>query len=703
MNNVSGEYYTTLGIKPLLGRLFGPQDVQLDKGRAAKVAVLDYRCWTQRFAQDPRVLGKVIHIGDEPVTIIGVTPPEFTGLYIDGQTDLTAPMGYSGRLASIDQHNFWFSEAIGRLHNGITIDQARAQLQTIWPRIVLNNASPLMNARQRNQILQSKPVLEHADRGFSFQRDRLRVPLRVLMALVGVLLLVACVNLANLMLARAAARQFEFGVRLSFGATRWQIARQLLTESLLMSLTGAVFGILMATYASRLLERMLWRALIPVVLDTDPDWRVLSFTLAITLLTGMLFGLAPLWRLRHCDPAVALSLNSRTVRNGSRPVVRALVSIQLSLSLVLVIGAALFVRSIEKLETFNPGFNRKGILTLWLTGKPGIHNPEIAGQVAYYRKLADRLSRVPGIQAVSYSSMGPGTYGEYATGVVVRPGLTGNALAGVVSPGFFDGIGMRIVAGRGFTWADDEHSVRVGIVSQSFANRFFPRTYVPGNRITLDPDGDKRNLTIVGVVSDASLWSIKSHRPLAVYETLAQNPDDGLTADLRFSGDLQTIKPAVRQAVDSLGRQFLILTETLDTHENRFLKEDRVIALISGFLGGLTVLLSAVGIYGFLSEAVTSRTGEIGVRVAVGATPSRVVWLVMREVANICAVGLTVGLLAGLASSKLIGGMLYDLAPNDPPVIAIAVGILGVVALTAAYVPARRASRIDPMQALRSE
>jgi len=234
------------------------------------------------------------------------------------------------------------------------------------------------------------------------------------------------------------------------------------------------------------------------------------------------------------------------------------------------------------------------------------------------------------------------------------------------------------------------------------------RTWLPwkvlaATLLTLDPDGDKRDLTIVGVVSDASLWSIKSPHPLAVYETLAQNPSDGLTADLRFSGELRAIEPAVRQAVNSLGRQFPILTETLDTHEDRFLKEDRVIALISAFLGELTVLLSAIGIYGFLSKAVTSRTGEIGVRVAVGATRLSVVWLVMREVAGMCAVGLTVGLLTGLVSSRLIAGLLYDLAPNDPAAIAFAIGILSVVALSAAYVPARRASRIDPLQALRAE
>jgi predicted permease len=700
MNNVSGEYFATLGVKPLLGRLFGSQDVRLEQGWAEKVAVLDYRCWSQRFGRDPGVIGKTMHIDANPVTIIGVTPPEFTGLYIDGQTELTAPMGYSGRLAGRNQRNFWFEQAIGRLKPGVTIEQARAQMEALWPRFLADTIPPALNAQQRNKFLQGKPVLERADRGFSFQRDRLRVPLRVLMALVGVLLLVACVNLANLMLARAAARQHEFGVRLSLGASRWQIARQLLVESLLLSLAGAGLGVLMATYAARFLERMLWRALVPIALNTDPDLRVLLFTLSLTVITGALFGLAPVWALPR--PAAALGQNSRTVRGGSRRITRLLVSAQLSLSLVLLIGAALLVRSITNLQTFNPGFNRSGILTVLLTGKPGLRDPEISSQVAYYRELAKRLSSIPGVKSVSYSSMGPGASGEYKTGIAFPSGLTANVLAGVVSPGFLDEIGMRIVEGRDFTWGDDEHSPRVGIVSQSFARKFFPKGFIVGQRITLDPDGDKRDFSVVGVVSDASLWSLKTSRPLAVFEPVPQNPDYGLNADLRFTGDSRAIEPLVRRAVDAMGRQYPIWIESLEEHENRFLKEDRVMALISGFLGGMAALLSAVGIYGVLSQAVARRTGEIGVRMAVGANRVNVVWLVMREVAIVSGIGLTVGVLAALASAKLIASMLYDLAPNDPPMILTAVGILAAVALTAGYLPARRAALIDPMRALRN-
>jgi len=701
MNNVSGEYYATLGVKPLLGRLFGPQDVRLEQGWAEKVAVLDYRCWTQRFGRDPSVIGKTMHIDANPVTIIGVTPPEFSGLYIDGQTELTAPMGYSGRLAGMDQRNFWFEQAIGRLKPGVTIEMARAQLEALWPRFLAETIPLSLNAQQRSKFLQGKPVLEQADRGFSFQRDRLRVPLRVLMALVGVLLLVACVNLANLMLARAAARQHEFGVRLSLGASRWQIGRQLLVESLILSLAGAGLGVLIATYAARFLERMLWRALIPVALNTDPDLRVLLFTLAVTVLTSALFGLAPVWGLPH--PAGALGQNSRTVRGGSRRMTRLLVSAQLALSLVLVIGAALFVRSTLKLQSFNPGFNRSGILTVLLTGKPGLRDPVISSQVAYYRELEKRLSSIPGIESVSYSSMGPGTYGEYKTGVAFPSGVNAKVLAGVVSPGFFDEVGMRIVEGRDFTWGDDERSPRVGIVSQSFARKFFPKGFVAGQRITLDPDGDKRDFTLVGVVSDASLWSLKSNRPLAVFEPMPQNPDYGLNADLRFTGDPRAIEPAVRRAVDGMGRQYPILIETLEEHENRFLREDRVMALVSAFLGGLAALLSAVGIYGVLAQAVTRRTSEIGLRMALGADRSNVVWLVMGEVAILCAVGLTIGVAGALALAKLIASMLYDLAPHDPVMIMLAVGILGAVALAAGYLPARRAALIDPMQALRRE
>jgi predicted permease len=375
----------------------------------------------------------------------------------------------------------------------------------------------------------------------------------------------------------------------------------------------------------------------------------------------------------------------------------------MALSLVLVVGAALFVRSISKLDASNPGFHRNGILTVLLTGKPGLRDSENSSQVAYYRELAKRVSGIPGIEAVSYSSMGPGTSGEYKTTIAFPSGSTVNVLAGVVSPGFFDEIGMRIVEGRDFTWGDDEHSPRVGIVSQSFARKFFPKGFVAGQRITLDPDGDKRDFTVVGVVSDASLWSLKSKRPLAVFEPMPQNPDYGLNAVLRFTGDPRAIEPLVRRAVDGMGRQYPILIETLDEHENRFLKEDRLMALLSAFLGCLAALLSAVGIYGVLSQAVVRRTGEIGVRMAVGATRANVIGLVMREVGLFCAIGLTIGGLAALASARLIASLLYDLAPNDPAMIALAVGILGAVAIVAGYLPARKAALTDPMQALRSE
>jgi predicted permease len=702
MNNVSGEYFPTLGVKPLLGRFFGPADVSLDHGWAAKVAVLDYRCWRQRYHSDPNVVGKNIRIENHSLQIIGVTPEEFNGLYIDGQFDVTAPLGYSGRLAAIDPSSFWFDYVIGRLKPGVSATQARAEMDTLWPQLLGHSASVGYTPSERARFLASKPVLQSAERGFSFQRARVARPLAVLMCLVAMLLLIACANLANLMLARSWARQHEFAIRLALGADRWRLARQSLIESLLLSLSGAALGTVLAMWSSSLLARMFWRGLVPLALNTKPDARVLLFTIGVAVFTAFLFGSAPVWKLRQADPAVTLARNSRGIRGRSRRFGHVLVSSQLALSLMLIIGGTLFVRSVLNLQTYNAGFQRDGVLTVSLVPKAGIR--DFPNKPAYYRLLTERLLHIPGVQMASYSNNGPGAGAEYPTQVETSSGNATRAVTDSVAPGFFDLLGMHVLAGRSFTWQDDDHVPRVAMLSDSLAKRLFPDRDAIGQTVLMNNSDGTTKFSVVGVVNSASLWSLRSHEPEALYLAALQEADFASPMlDMRVNGNPLAVMPQVRKSLEQSGVHYPLIVETLRQREDRFLTEDRVVASLSAILAGLAALLAAVGLYGLLSYSVSRRTSEIGTRMALGADRAGIVRMVLREVLWLALPGAAAGIASALALGRLIASMIYGISENDPLTLVLSTVFLVTIALMAGYFPARAAARIDPMEALRTE
>jgi predicted permease len=695
---VTGEYFPTLGIQPLLGRLITPEDLDLSGGSSAAVAVLGFRCWQRRYHGDPAVIGKTIRVDDHPLTIIGVTAEKFAGLTIEWAPDVTVPPGYSSRLTGRDQ-----VEVFARLKSGIPMERARAQLESIWPTTLQASLPPgSSTGAQREAFLSRRLILESVATGNSSLRGKYTRPLYVLMAMVGMLLLIACANLANLMLARAAGRQKEYGIRVTLGAGRWRIMRQMLTESLMLSLTGVIPGLFLAGWASRLLLNTIWTGFIPPTLDVSPDLRVLGFTVIAALLTGLVFGVSPAWNGFRSNPADALR-GARTVAGSSIGFGSLLISAQVALSLMLATGAVLFVRSLENLRSTNVGFGREGLVRLQLFPRSGSQTQVIPDRIGYYRQLAERLRALPGVESASYSHMGPVfAYESTDPASVSESGAPPvQAVFEAVGPGFFHLAGIGLLSGREFDWRDNETVHPVAIVSESLSRRLFGSASPIGRKIDF---GNRKGLEIVGLVKSASLWLPQSREPMAVYLALMQLPTyNSSSIDLRISGDPQGVMSAARRVLESLGRHVALRSETIEQRSAMFLTTERMIAVLSSFFSGLALFLASVGLYGLMSNSVARRTSEIGLRMALGAEADGVLALVLKDVMRLVLVGMAVGIPATVAGVRLISSTLYGVGANDPLSILLSCSTVLAVAAAAGYVPARRAARIDPMTALRSE
>ena len=700
VDGVGGEYFSTLGIKPLLGRFIQPEDVALQAGTSNQVAVISYACWQRRYGADPHVLGRTIRLENHVLTIIGVMPENFSGLGIDYVTDVTVPMGYSGKATFREPGRLSFS-LFARLAPGVSLQRARAELKALWPHIQQATVPETYTGAKRASFFARRIEVKSAATGYSYLRRRFSRPIIVLMALVALVLVIACMNLANLMLARAANRQQEMGIRAALGAGSWALVRQLLMESLILAAAGAAVGFLVAFWGSRFLVNAIWSGYNPLTLSVTPDLRVLFFTSAIAVATGLLVGLTPALRAMRTNPAIALKQGSRGIHAQGK-FAKLLVSGQVALSLVLVLGAILFARSMENLLTADPGFRRDHMLTMQLFPQPG--RKDIPNRTAYFHELADRLSQIPGVKGVSYSYYGPVDPLEFRERVAASSAVEApaQAMEDIVGPGFFHLIGMRILAGREFSWQDDEHAPPVAILSESLANRLFPNKNPIGQIIEVG--ANRSRMQVAGVVNSASLWRVQSHKPMAVYIPLPQKLGYNQPhADIHTAGDPSAIVPAARKVVKRMGLQYSLDAKTLKVRAGEALTSERIIAMLSAFLGGLALLLAAIGLYGLMSYAVTRRTAEMGVRMALGARPSDVLGLILREVLWLVAIGILAGIPFALAASRLIAGMLFGLSATDPLVIASSVCVLFGAALLAGYWPARRASRIDPMTALRAE
>ena len=710
---VTGNCYSELGTTQLLGRLLTREDSNPSSGTTSQVAVLGYEFWQRRFGGALDVVGKQIRIEGRPFTIIGVTRKWFPGMTTGEPPEVTIPITAYPQLAegnefTLDSRSILWLSVIGRLKDGVTIEQARAQLQSFWPELLLATASTETPGPRRQRFLSMGLEVTSAAKGLtSGLRSQFARPLYVLAGIVGLILLVTCVNLANLMLARAAARSHEMSVRVAIGASRWSLTRQVLSESLSLSLAGALLGLAFAFWGSRLLVALMTLgSLFPVTLDVSPDLRVLSLTASVAILTGILFGVAPAWRSSREDPATVLQQDARSLSSGTGKLSKALIISQVALSLVLLLGAGLLTRSFEKLRSIDLGFQKESLLEITLYPKPGgYQNLDLN---SYHKQLLARISSLPGVGSVSFGDATiPSPQGWHDTvSPMTADSSTGARLlanAAEVSPTFFRTLGIPLLRGRDFTEADDQHHPRVAVVNSNLAERLFPNGDAIGKTIRFGFMPEYENIEIVGIARNARIFDIRDATTPVIFLSSFQYPHEWGGLLVRTKEAPEALAKTIGHDVESLGREYVPRSRTVEQVISLQLVEERVTAMLSGFFATLALLLASIGLYGLMSYAVTCRTREIGIRVAVGAQRKNVLWIVLRETLALTSVGVVIGILCALAASRLFASMLFGLSPNDLPTIGGVSLLLLIVALLAGYLPARRASAIDPMVALRTE
>lgn len=708
---VSGNFYRFMGVKPLIGRLLEPPD---DTAGGSAVLVLGYDFWQRAFSGDRGVIGKVVRVEGAAFTIIGVTPPGFGGAEADYPRDVILPIHalkrYDPKDTAIENPGAYFFSVLVRLKPGITMESARPVLRDLWPRL----QAPTLAGDHFQQMLEIAP----GSAGASKVRVEFSQALVIVMVLVAMVLLIMCANLANLLLVRALGRKKEIAVRLAIGAHRTRLIRQTLTEALLLAVIGGCGGVFLAPWFSRGLLLFLPAAqagFLSFTLDT----RVLLFGVLITIGTALVFGILPALQAVRVPLNVILGQAGRIPGAGRRPwMLRVVVAAQVAVSMVLLVGSLLFAKSLENISNADIGFRRDNMLLVDVnTNRAGIQGDQ---NEVFLKDLLDDLNATPGISSASLSRMTP-LSGLQWWDVPFVPGYTPardevtTVYLNQVSPAYFQTLGIPLVEGRAFTAADDKHSRRVAIVSRSFARRFFEGRPALGRAITIGPGAGPepryevfRNLEIVGVAADTKYSDPHEAQKDVVYFASYQA---GPTADMRGSLEIRLAAGAsaeqasrqIRAAVDRLSPGLDIDIRPYNTVFERSLQRDRLLAALAEIFGLLGSALACIGLYGVMSHAVTARTGEIGIRMTLGARRSQVKWMVLRETLAIAALGAAVGIPLALASGLFTRDLLFGLKPSDQFVFVSSLAIMILVSAAAAWIPARRAARLDPMLALRHE
>jgi len=706
---VTGNCYSELGTSPFLGRLLTPEDSNPSSRVTSQVAVIGYEFWRRRFGGTLDVVGKQIRIEGHPFTIIGVTRKWFTGLTTGEPPDITVPLTAMPLIQSgefdIGSRSILWLNPIGRLNDGVTIQQARTQLQSFWPDVLLATASTQTPGLRRQTFLSMGLDVSSAAKGVGGNlRSQFERPLYVLAGIVGLILLVACVNLANLMLARAAARSHEMSVRVAIGASRGTLVGQVLAESLSLAFAGALLGLAFAYWGSRLLVLLMTEG--TVSLDLRPDLTVLSLAVLAGLFTGILFGLAPAWRCSREDPASLLQQNARSLSGGAGKLGKALIVTQVALSLILLLGAGLFVRSFERLRSLDLGFNQSSLLQVKLNPKPGGYDKLDMG--SYHKQLLQRIAGLPSVSSVAFADFpipSPNAWHETVSLASTDPNTGMHLLAdgATVSSGFFQTLAIPLLRGRSFQETDDEKHPHVAIVNSALAERLFPNGDPIGKTVRFGFMPEFQNIEIIGIVGNARILDLRNAATPIIFLSCLQYPGQWGDLIVRTNGPPEALAKTVGSGVESLGHEYALSTKTIPQVISGALVEERVTAMLSSFFAALALLLASIGLYGLMSYSVTRRAREIGIRVAVGAQRENVLWLVLRETLGLALLGIALGIPSALAATRLIASMLFDLSPSDLPTTAFVSMLLLLVALFAGYLPARRASAIDPMVALRTE
>jgi predicted permease len=706
---VSGDFFKGVGVPALLGRTLTAEDDH--RGCAAPPAVLGYGFWQREYGGSPSAIGRSITLDGHPYDIVGVTPASFFGVEVGRTFDVAVPLCAEpftrGALSALDKKDVWFLGAIGRLKPGVTLEQARAQLAAVSPPI-FRATLPVYRAEDAKHYLQFKFGAYPSGTGISALRRQYESPLWLLLATTGLVLVIACANLANLMLARATARERELAVRLAIGASRGRIVRQLLAESLLIAAIGASCGALLAQWLSGFLVSFLTTENNKIFVALTMDWRIFAFTAALAVVTCLIFGLAPAVRATGTAPGAAMKAGSRGATDSRERfgVRRALVVAQVALSLVLVVGAMLFVRSLRNLMTLDAGFRQDGILVVNMDLR-GAGVPE-GRRTAFFADLTARLAALPGVSSAAQATIVPVSGSGWNQNIVIAGRkYTENVNFNEVSSGYFRTMGTPLLAGRDFDDRDRPGPGRSAIVTELFARTFFAGQDPIGQVFQIDepPDRPQPLLRIVGLVKDTKYTDLREAFTPLVYLSSSQvdKPDPVLRVVMRSDAPLASITSQALSVVGQANSNIIVQFQTMTSMVRESLLRERLMATLSGFFGALAALIATIGLYGVMSYTVARRRNEIGIRMALGADRRDVVRMVMREAGVLLAAGVIVGTMLAVAAARTAAALLFGLRPGDPATLAAAAAGLGTIAMLASYLPALRASRLAPTEALREE
>jgi predicted permease len=714
---VSGNYFSMLGVHPALGRVFNSRDDdQVYQGHPAVVLSYDY--WVRRFSKDPSVVGKKILVNNYPMTVVGVSAAGFSGLDPARSPQIRVPIQMKPQVVPewgwvhMDNPRTRWVQVFARLKPGWTVQSAEAPLQTLFLQIRANEMT-LPGASDwsqyaRDQFMKGKMRVEAAAGGFSNMRNDFSTPLLVLMCMVGLVLLIACANVANLLIARGFMRQKEIAVRLSLGASRGQLVRQMLAESLVLSCVGGAVGVALAVVLTQGLLAFVPSDGRPILIRATPDVRILLFTLGLTFLTGIVFGLLPALRASRPDPWTTLkdTVGAIAGTGGSLFLRKGLVAAQVTLSFLLLFGAGLFVRSLQNLKTADTGVALDNLVTFQLS--PALSGYDSPRAVAFYDQLLDNLRAVPGVKTAALASVSILSGDEWDSGMGVeghqaKDGENMQAFMNSLSPGYFAAMGIPLLEGRDFNRLDAKENATTAIVNRKFADHFFPGKSAIGKHVGFGTGPkSKLNIEIVGVVANALYEGPREGIRRQVY--IPNWGKGGVTYYVRTTEASSAAFAAVRAQVRKLDASMPVYAmKTLEGQLDETLLTDRLIASLAAGFGLLATLLASVGLYGVMAFVVARRRKELGIRLALGAEPGGVIWLVMKEVLLLLAIGLAVGIPTALALGRFVASQLYGIEARDPWTATATLILLTLVSAAAGLIPAHRASRIDPILALRYE
>jgi predicted permease len=710
----TGNYYQLLGVTARLGRAILPDD---DRATAAPVAVLSDRYWRTRFGGDPNAVGKVVRINNVAVTIVGVLPPDFTGVQqaVNEPPDVSFPVSLEPQLSvgnepeRLKQPTNWWLQVMGRLKPGATASQVQGNLEGVFQStaragldsfLVSLDEKTRANSRNRNRTAVPRLLVDSGDHGIYDANTTDVRAATILTIIVALVLLIVCANVANLLLSRATARQREISVRVAMGATRARLMRQLLTESLLLAAVGGALGIAVGYWGQRLLPD-------PRIASAPIDWRVMGFVLAVSLVTGVLFGIAPALRATRVDLAGVMKETSRTVHGSKSWLGRGLLVVQVAISVVLLIGAALFLRTLANLRSVDVGFDPRNLVQFRVN--PQLNRYDETRIATLYQELSNGLQTVAGVRGVTVTQLAPLSGGTTITGIFVQgrtygPEQRDSIHRMVVSPNYFEVMGIPLLTGRGFT--ENENNIKapkVVIINDAAAKKYFPNQNPIGQRFgpSLEQAGQQE---IVGIVRDTKYSSMRDPAPPTMYIPLLQTRLFGSVVVARTAAEPMSMVGAIREAVRRVDPNLpMIDVYTQMEQIERRLQQERLFAQAYTMFGALALVLAAIGLFGLMSYNVSRRTNEIGIRMALGAERKTVLGMVMSESMLLVVIGAVVGVAIALAAGRLVTALLYGVAATDWLSMSLAIATMILVAAAAGYLPARRASRVDPMVALRYE